>query len=147
MGSLIGQIGTRPYFDVNLWIYFVEQQGNYLATLDALFVAMERGDFTVLTSEISLAEALVNPIQLGQVELALSYKRLFRTSKFQVVAPVDTAVLIRAAELRAAAKLKLPDAVHAATAELHRCTAFVTNDSRLAGRSATPVVTLPTITI
>jgi predicted nucleic acid-binding protein len=39
-------------------------------------------------------------------------------------------VLIEAARLRANVNIKLPDAIHAATALLTQCSTFVTNDRR-----------------
>jgi predicted nucleic acid-binding protein len=40
-------------------------------------------------------------------------------------------VYLRAAELRAEAGLKTPDALHLACAQHHRCDAFWTNDGRM----------------
>lgn len=43
---------------------------------------------------------------------------------------VDRDILITAARLRAEQGLKLPDAIHAATAQLTHCERWLTNDAR-----------------
>jgi len=47
------------------------------------------------------------------------------------VVPVSREVLIAAAHLRADANLKLPDAIHVATAQLTGCEQFLTNDTHV----------------
>ncbi|MGB7087656.1 MAG: PIN domain-containing protein [Phormidesmis sp.] len=44
--------------------------------------------------------------------------------------PISRSILIRAAAIRASTKLKLPDAIHAATAITTGCTTFLTNDKQ-----------------
>ncbi|MEH2396173.1 PIN domain-containing protein [Nostoc sp.] len=46
------------------------------------------------------------------------------------VIPVSRQVLIEAAKLRASINIKLPDAIHAATALLTQCSTLLTNDQR-----------------
>ena len=45
--------------------------------------------------------------------------------------PVSRDVLVAAARLRAETNMKLPDAIHAATAQLTGCTQFLTNDTHI----------------
>jgi len=47
------------------------------------------------------------------------------------MAPVSRDVLIAAARLRAETGLKLPDAIHAATAQFTGCDQFLTNDTHV----------------
>lgn len=47
------------------------------------------------------------------------------------MAPVSRDVLLAAARLRAEIGLKLPDAIHVATAQLTGCDQFLTNDARV----------------
>lgn len=44
--------------------------------------------------------------------------------------PVSRQILIEAAKLRASINIKLPDAIHAATALLTQSSTFLTNDQR-----------------
>lgn len=48
-----------------------------------------------------------------------------------MLAPITQAILIEAAEIRAATDLKLPDAIHVATAMALGCDALLTNDRSL----------------
>jgi predicted nucleic acid-binding protein len=45
--------------------------------------------------------------------------------------PISRAVLVRAAMLRGQLGMKMPDAIHAATAVDSACSAFLTNDTEL----------------
>ncbi|MBL7202552.1 MAG: PIN domain-containing protein [Anaerolineae bacterium] len=59
------------------------------------------------------------------------------------MAQLDTAILERAARLRATTdSLRLPDAIHLATATLERCDRFLTNDKRPKAVAVLPVVVL-----
>ncbi|EDX85419.1 hypothetical protein S7335_3120 [Synechococcus sp. PCC 7335] len=44
--------------------------------------------------------------------------------------PIGRSILLEAARVRASTKLKLPDAIHAATALSTSCTTFLTNDKQ-----------------
>lgn len=54
-------------------------------------------------------------------------------------------MLIEAARLRAVTNLRLPDAIHGATAILSGCQTFLTNDRRLAALPGVDVVLLSEI--
>ena len=81
-----------------------------------------------VTSELALSEVLVKPIADGDLHKIQAYYNSFRNGKGLTVMPVDRSVLIEAASIRASTNLKLPDAIHFATACLTNCTHFVTND-------------------
>lgn len=44
--------------------------------------------------------------------------------------PIERSILTEAAAIRARTKLKLPDAIHAASAIASECTTFLTNDKQ-----------------
>jgi predicted nucleic acid-binding protein len=72
-----------------------------------------------------------------------NYIQRLTTGRTLNVLPVTRDVLMKAAQLRAAnPSLKLPDAIHAATALQHGCTTFVTNDSRFTALAELPVLLL-----
>ena len=93
----------------------------------AVAVSDELGDEPVLVAAVTLAECLVAPAQLGQLEEAeIALRAAFD------VEPVDGAAPARWAGRRAASGLRLPDAIVLETA-LHRgARAVVTFDARLA---------------
>ena len=141
--GLIARIGSRTvYLDANVFIYVVEEAPLYLGAIQPLFEAVERGDARAVTSEITLAEVLVHPLRAGDAEREAAFSRSVRTRGGLVVAPVSRAVLVEAARLRATTRMKLPDAIHAATARLSGCTVLLTNDAGIAAVAGVEVVRL-----
>ena len=67
--------------------------------------------------------------------------RSFNDDSLTVV-PVVRDILILAAGIRATTKLKLPDAIHAASAIATQCTTFLTNDKQFQTLSDLHVVLL-----
>ncbi len=123
--------GDRIYLDTNIWIYALEEVPEFSQSLMAIFQAIEQETITALTSELSLAEALVRPIKNSKPRDQDMYKQAIVSAGNLQVMPVDRTILIRAAHVRAETKLKLPDAIHAATALFTQCTTFLTNDKQL----------------
>ncbi len=99
--------------------------------LTALFDALDRRELTAVTSELTLAEALVKPLLNRHAQREAAYLQVLQSSASLLVVPVSRAVLIAAAHLRADTQLKLPDAIHVATAQLSGCAQFLTNDTRI----------------
>ncbi|MCX5965994.1 MAG: PIN domain-containing protein [Cyanobacteria bacterium] len=128
MGLLNSLQGDRIYFDVNIWIYALEGYPAFITELTALLQAIDQGKLTAVTSELSLAEALTKPIKNQDQNTQLLYQRAISSRANVEVVPIDREILIKAAQLRAVTKLKLPDAIHAATALSSRCSTFLTND-------------------
>ena len=120
--------GQQIYLDTNVWIYALEGYPSFVPDLTQLFQSIDSGDLTAVTSELTLAEVLVKPLMDGNLERQMAYQQAIKNSNVLYVAPVSRNVLIKAAQLRASVNLKLPDAIHAATALLTRCSTFLTND-------------------
>jgi predicted nucleic acid-binding protein len=96
-----------------------------------------------VTSELTLAEVLVGPLQYGDEELAGHYGDIVASGKGLDVVPVDRNVLIEAAMLRSFSRsLKLPDAIHVATARLRDCRFVVSDDRRLTTIPGVAIVSL-----
>lgn len=130
MGTLNQALaGHKVYLDVNVFIYALEGVEPWASLLREAFVSMEAGEWQAVTSELSLAESLVRPFQLGREDLAQVYKAALSPRDHFSLAPVNAPTLISAARLRARHNFKLPDAIHAATALAQGCTAFLTNDA------------------
>ena len=82
-------------------------------------------------SFITLTEVLPKPIEMENQKLIQAYRQIIFKSEEFICKPVDKVIAIMAAELRAAYKIKTPDAIHLATAIRDNCDAFLTNDVRL----------------
>lgn len=89
-----------------------------------------------MTSEITLAEVLVKPLQQHDFNLIVAYNNLLAGRGVGQIetAPITREILGDAARIRAhKASVKLPDAIHIATAEIMQCDCIVTGDSRWSG--------------
>jgi predicted nucleic acid-binding protein len=123
--------GSRLYLDTNVWVYALEGYAAYAQPLRSLLQRVDAGDLLAVTSELALGEALVKPFSEGKVELQQLYLEALQSGGGLTVAPLTRTTLIEAATLRAQRPaLKLPDAIHAATAIATGCSHFLTNDRR-----------------
>lgn len=133
MGQVAWQSGQRIYRDANLFIYAVEQVDPFAPRVGALFQAADQGEIVLVTSLLTLAETLVMPYRRADDVLVATYRELFTWPPPGLyVAPLSVQVLEHAARLRATvSSLRLPDAIHLATASSEGCDLVVTNDRRL----------------
>jgi len=142
MGLLTALQGDRIYLDTNVWIYAVESYPAFIQELTVLLQSIDQGNQIAITSELSLAEVLVKPLQEQNQARQDAYKRAVVNRKNVFVIPVLRELLIDAAQVRADTGLKLPDAIHVATAVRSQCTTFLTNDERLKSLGSLHVVLL-----
>lgn len=143
--SVLGDIpaGSRVYLDTNIWIYALEGFADFAVELTALFARFDAGELTAVTSELTLAEVLVKPLQSHQAALQQVYLDALQDGTGLSMVPVSRAVLLEAARLRASHhNLKLPDAIHAATALAFDAPSFITNDARFGTVSALKAIVL-----
>ena len=127
MGSLTLPESGVVYVDAQILIYTVERFPAYIDALLPLWQASRTGQLEIVTSELSVLEVMVGPMQTGNQHLIDAYERLVTGTEIRLV-PVDMTVLMAAARLRAETSLRTPDAIHAATAALANCETFITND-------------------
>ena len=128
MGKVSTELGQRVYIDTNIVIYAIEGLANYAAQIQPLLEAMKAAEVFVVTSELTLAETLVGPIKTNNLRIQQTYRSFLVTTVILEVVPVSRRILEDAAQLRATSKLKLPDAIHLATALQYQCDSFLTND-------------------
>ena len=122
---------SRVYFDANIFIYALEGISPFVEELNEVFESVDNGEITAFTSELSLAECLVKPYIEKDVLRQEIFDQILTTSDTFKVLPVDRQLLKDAASLRATyTALRLPDAIHIATALSDQCV-FLTNDIRL----------------
>ncbi len=74
--------------------------------------------------------------------VCLAYENAIQNSPVLEVIPINRKILIESARLRTIINLRLPDAIHGATAILNGCETFLTNDKRLEVISGINVVIL-----
>jgi predicted nucleic acid-binding protein len=146
MGVTFSSLGSTVYLDTNIFIYALEGYQSCAAQIESIFNAIDNGSIASVTSELTLAEVLVKPYQLGDAKLIDSYHAILSPSDSLAVLPISRNILIQAAQLRAAnSEIRLPDAIHAATALSSGCDSFISNDKGLRKLSALRVVLLEEI--
>ena len=111
-------------------IYFIEENPAYIETVRFFFEAMDRGDFLVVTSTVTLLEVLVHPLRSNNRELATEYRDILLNSKLTTL-EVSSSISEQAAQLRAAHNIRTPDAIQISAALSARASHFFTNDIRL----------------
>ena len=125
---------TRPrvYLDANVFIAAYETQGARSDHAWWLLDAIEGGELLGVTSELTLAEILVRPIEEEDSDLIRSYQDVVSPADCLEVPAVTRQILLEAATLRSMRRsLRLPDAIHVASARLKGCSHIISDDRRL----------------
>jgi predicted nucleic acid-binding protein len=126
-----GLRGRKVYLDTNVFIYAVEAVAAYADVIVALFDLIAGGEVAVFTSELTLAESLAKPFEAGRNDIVEVYEEMLSPSSWLSVLSVERDILIEAARLQARLVLRLPDAIHVATAAAAGCDVLLSNDRRL----------------
>lgn len=134
--------GRTVYLDSNVLIYAVERVAPFVGVAALLVRAVLDGRQQAVTSELTLAECLVGPAKSGDVRAAERFESLLQSRASLAVVPVSRDILREAARLRSVSRLKLPDAIHAATARQLGCDVFLTNDTGIGAVPGVEVVRL-----
>ena len=133
---------TRIGLDTSVFIYHFESHPRYLPVTQALLHAVQSGQWTAVTSTVTIMEVTVRPWQLNRPAVAREYEALLSHFPNLDVADVTRDVARQAAQLRASYRLRPADALQVATALVHGATAFITNDSQAARVDRLAVVVL-----
>ncbi len=121
---------TRIFWDTNLFIYFLEG-GPFAARVRALRGRMAKRGDQLCTSALTLGELLVKPHAAGPEAVRDHIDALRRAAR---IIPFDHDAALHYAAIRAAGRIKPPDAVQLACAAAAEVDLFITNDDRLAGK-------------
>ena len=142
MGLLDEIEGPQVYLDTNIFIYAVEGFDRFEEEINLLFSAVEQGEIEAITSELTLAEALVKPFKEGKERYQQIYREALQHRASFHLMSVTRPLLVESARLRASTGLRLPDAIHLATAQEAGCSTLVTNDDDFEGAPEMNVVIL-----
>ena len=123
-GKIVG-LDTAPL------IYFIEENSTYFPMVQPFFQAASAGEFTVVTSVVTLLEVLVHPLRLGNQLVAQRYRDILVNSRGFTMASLVPEIAEKAARFRANYNIKTPDSIQLATAQHYQATFFLTNDMRL----------------
>lgn len=135
--------GDRVYLDANIFIYALEAYPAYANVLAELFDAIDNGEILGVTSELTIAEVLIKPLAEGNFTLQNAYLDAIQSSDTLLTASINRDTLIEAAKIRASnPAIRMPDAIHAATAKIIGCKTIITNDRRFQAATGVKVALL-----
>ena len=118
----------RIALDTSIFIYQLEANPRYVGLTDPIFAWLERPDHAAVTSTITMTELLVQPYRNSDEQRAGGFYALLSTyPNLDWIAP-NLEIADIAARIRAAHRLRTPDALQAATAVQAQATGLVTND-------------------
>ena len=118
----------RIALDTSVFICQLEANPRYVVLTDPIFAWLERRDHAAVTSTITMTELLVQPYRDSAEQRADEFYALLATyPNLTWIAP-DLEVAGIAARIRAAHRLRTPDALLAATAVQAQVSGLVTND-------------------
>jgi predicted nucleic acid-binding protein len=138
----------RVYLDTNVFIAAYEHVSARSDHARWVLDAVEAGRIHGATSEITLAELLVKPFQEEALGIINAYLAIIQPGAGFEVMPIERTVLIEAARVRASRlSIRLPDAIHVATARGLRCDCVVSDDGRLDTPRGPPAIALGPFTM
>ncbi len=119
----------RVALDTSVFIYQLESNPRYAAFTDPVFAWIEQPNHSAVTSTVTMAELLVAPSSAKDEQQVDEFYALLSTyPHLEWVAP-SLEIADTAARIRAAHRLRTPDALQAATAVRSEATGLVTNDA------------------
>lgn len=135
---------SRVSIDSNCFVYLRDSstpRGSFVER--ELIQPLIAGSKSAVVSAIALAELLVWPLRDGNEIAALELRASLEGLRGLEIVPVDAEVAERAARVRVAHGLRLPDAIHVATAIIGGAESLLTNDRQLSRAGASmPVLVL-----
>ncbi|SRR5216683_3262679 len=146
MGAITLPSSGLVYLETTAVIYTVERYPTYWPLLEPLWKTAQTQAIEIVSSELTLLEALVGPLKSGNPILEQAFESALLGTDMRLL-PITQVILREAARLRATINLKTPDALHAATAQLAQVALFVSNDRDFRKVPGLPVVILDDLLI
>ncbi len=129
---------ARVFWDTNLFIYLFEHNPDWSARVIELRQRMVARKDDLLTSYLTLGEALTKPREAGNAVLEKSYLNFFIRGPVELIA-FEVEAAKRYAEIRSRERIRPADAIQLACAAAARTDLFVTNDNRLSGMTVSGI--------
>jgi len=121
----------KTFWDSNVFIYFIEDEGAaHLGAVES-FRATQREGQRLVTSSFSLGELLAHPLRIGRADLVSRYSALIRNSDELEVVDFGIEAARHYATIRASTSVRQPDAIQLACAVASGARTFITNDRKL----------------
>lgn len=123
--------GANIYFDANIFIYAFENHDGYRDEIATLFNQLYGQNCQIISSELTYAECLVKPLKENDTNSIARYEHFLVHSDSISLIPISLDILRRASLFRAHRSIRLPDAIHVATAIESDCKYIISNDKGL----------------
>jgi predicted nucleic acid-binding protein len=124
--------------DTMVFSYHLSNHPRYAPLTHVVLETIESGAVLGLTTTVTLAEVLTVPAQAADRRAMQTYELYLTCFPHLRLVPLDESLARETARVRAACKLRVPDAVQVAAARLYGADAIVTNDHRWRGRVQWP---------
>jgi predicted nucleic acid-binding protein len=139
IGTLHAALGDRErvFLDSSVLITFHKhtEQAHYLAKHLLDRIAADHDPLRGYYSAVSATELLVRPLRTSIADFTFMHQFLVNFPHLLLL-PVDLSVALQAATIRAASRIRLPDALIIASALLANCEVIVSNDAQWQQRLA-----------
>ncbi|MFB6182396.1 MAG: type II toxin-antitoxin system VapC family toxin [Candidatus Magasanikbacteria bacterium] len=119
------------YLDVMIFIYYFEENLEFLDQVTAIFEAIEQDRNKGFVSKLIFSELLVHPYKKDMNRLIVNYIDFLHNYPNLKLIPAKEEILINSASLRAQHNLSTPDAIHTASAIEAGCTGLITADQQI----------------
>ncbi|MDP3527191.1 MAG: type II toxin-antitoxin system VapC family toxin [Hoeflea sp.] len=120
--------GDQVYLDSNTVITILEHTAPLNDAQKRFIDALETGRISAVSSEFTLAECLVKPMRENSKEDVDAVLQFLENQEHVELLPVGRDILVKAAQIRAVVRVKMPDAIHLATAAAAQCNIFLSDD-------------------
>lgn len=111
--------------DTNPIVYWLERHPSLADRFRPIFEGHSAGAFLFAISTLTIAEVLAGPLRVGDETLRARYRAILDSWR---IVELTADIAESAARLRASLRLKLPDAIQAASALAINADALVTHD-------------------
>ncbi len=122
---------VRYYIDSNIFIAYLSKEEGYYSFSENTFKQLDKGAISGVFSSIMYSEVISISKNPKSGEIIQRFVDHF--GKKLVEVPSDKNICLLAAEIRAKHNIKLPDAIHLASAIETKTDIFVTADKKLLG--------------
>lgn len=123
---------ARVFWDTNLFIYLFENNPDWSSRVVEFRRRMRARQDELITSWLTVGEAITKPKELGNTILEKSYLNFFLGGSIELIA-FDLEAAKRYGEIRSRERVRPADAIQLACAAAAGTDLFVTNDNRLSG--------------
>lgn len=118
-------------------IYCLEEKAGFFERFEALFALQAAGEVTFAVTTITIAEVLAGPFKSHDDARARRYRAVLESWR---IVELNADLAEAAARLRASMRLRLPDAIQAASALAINADALVTHDRDFSMVSALRII-------